>query len=81
MGGAWSRGVPDPRAMPGPKGGLVQGGLIPRGAWSWGRGPGPKGRVPGPGGSGPGKGLVLKGGDPPRDSYCCGWYASYWNAF
>ena len=21
------------------------------------------------------------GGDPPRDGYCCGRYASYWNAF
>ena len=20
-------------------------------------------------------------GDPPHDGYCCGWYASYWNAF
>ena len=33
--------------------------------------------VPGPGGC-----LVPGGcGDPPRDGYCCGRYASYWNAF
>ena len=53
------------------------------GAWSWG--------VPGPRGvSGRGEeGLVLggawswgvPGGDAPPDGYCCGWYASYWNAF
>ena len=37
----------------------------------------------------PGRGVVLRGvpgGDPPHthtplDGYCCGWYASYWNAF
>ena len=45
---------------------MVPGG---RGAWS--------GVVPTPGGvHGPGG----PGGDPP-DGYCCGQYASYWNAF
>ena len=31
----------------------------------------------------PGGCLLLggPGGDTPRDGYCCGWYASYWNAF
>ena len=35
------------------------------------------GGVPAPGGSGPGG---CARGDPP-DGYCCGRYASYWNAF
>ena len=30
------------------------------------------GGIPGPGGAWQ---------RPPRDGYCCGWYASYWNAF
>ena len=62
-----------------PVGCLVQGG-----AWSWGgawsRGVWSRGEgMPGPGGS-----LVLGGGAwwrPPLDGYCCGRYASYWNAF
>ena len=45
------------------------------------------GGVPGPGGgawswegvSGPGG--VPGWRPPPQDSYCCGWYSSYWNAF
>ena len=49
---------------------LVLGGSGPRGV------PGPGGTwaggVPGPRG--------VPGGDPP-DGYCCGQYASYWNAF
>ena len=44
------------------------------GAWSWGV-PGPRG-VPSLRGTGSGG----PGGDPP-DGYCCGRYASYWNAF
>ena len=52
----------------------------PREVWSWGAwsvgGSGPGG-VPGPGGSGPGG---VPCGDLP-DGYCCGLYASYWNAF
>ena len=44
------------------------------GAWSQEEGvPGPRGGVPAPGGEVP-------GGDPP-DGFCCGRYASYWNAF
>ena len=42
------------------------------------------GGVPDPGGAYPGGCLVLVGcakTPPPRDSYCCGRYASYWNAF
>ena len=39
--------------------------------------PGP-GRVPGPGGVSCPRGVP--GGDPPH-GYCCGRYASYWNAF
>ena len=56
------------------------GGLVPGGGGVWSRGdvPGPGGcmllggRVPGPG--------VVPGRDPPN-GYCCGRYASYWNAF
>ena len=53
------------------------------GAWSGG--------VPGPGGSAPGGGVpalgrlvsqhALRQTPPRRDSYCCGQYASHWNAF
>ena len=64
------------------------------GAWS-GRVPGLgvawfRGGVPGPGGMpGLGECLILGGGAwsggawwrPPQDGYCCGLYASYWNAF
>ena len=56
-----------------------QGGLVPGGGWSWGAWLGGVG-VPGPGG-------VCSRGVPgeepplPRDGYCCGRYASYWNAF
>ena len=47
-----------------------QGCLLPGGAWS-------RGGVCSGGGTGP-RGVY--GGDPP-DGYCCGRYASYWNAF
>ena len=64
------------------------------GAWSWGGVPGPgdqilggawSGRVSAPRGV-PGLGgcLLLGGGglvETPPDGYCCGRYASYWNAF
>ena len=79
LGGAWSggdllRGVPGPRGsawgVPG-LGGLLPGVPGPGGAWSRG--------VPGPGGA---WSRGVPGGDPPPpDGYCCGWYASYWNAF
>ena len=67
LGGAWFRGVWS-QGLPGPGGGV--------GAWSWGGC-----LVPG--------GLVLEGGfsrgymveTHPPDGYCCGQYASYWNAF
>ena len=53
------------------------------------------GGVPGPGGSAPGGAWSggawsqggqawsggVPGGDPLQDGYCCGLYASYWNAF
>ena len=51
--------------MPGPRGCLVPGGV-----------PGPRGcLVPG--------GVWSRGvpGGDPLDGYCCGQYASYWNAF
>ena len=55
-------------------------GLLLGGAWSGGV-PGPWG-VPHSGGSAPGG---MPCGDPlppsPGDGYCCGRYASYWNAF
>ena len=58
----------------------LQGGACSRGgACSWGV-PVPRG-VPPPRGPAP-KGVC--GGDPlprPADGYCCGQYASYWNAF
>ena len=44
-----------------------------------GGGSGPEG-VPGPGGGGCLVPSGVPGGDPP-DGYCCGRYASYWNAF
>ena len=57
--------LPPANEVPGHGGGV---------AWSWGC------LVPGGawfGGSGPG-GAWWR---PPLDSYCCRWYASYWNAF
>ena len=61
--------------------------------WLGGSRPRPRGRLgsgwggPGPGGGGPGPGLwgsvsqhALRQA-PPADSYCCGRYAFYWNAF
>ena len=65
-----------------------QGGLLPGGVCSWGvPAPGVGGvcyrGVSTPGGSALGGGPCsggVPGGDPP-DGYCCGWYASYWNAF
>ena len=59
------------------------------GAWSWGGclvlggEPGPGGGCLVPGGrclvlGGPGPGGLV---ETPRDGYCCGRYASYWNAF
>ena len=44
---------------------------VHRGVWSRG--------VPGPRGGACPRGVP--GGDPPRHGYCCGRYASYWNAF
>ena len=66
--------------MPGPGGCLVWGVPAPRrGTWS--------GTVPGLGGL-PGLGVPGLGGawsgcrgSPPPDGYCCGRYASSWNAF
>ena len=72
-GGVCSRGVSGLGGVPGLGGGLPCPGVsgLRRCAWS--------GRVPGPGGSTPG-GPARR---PPlkADSYCCGRYASYWNAF
>ena len=75
-GGVWSRG------------GACSGGVpAPGGVWSWGV-PAPGGvwsrGVPALGGLLPG-GACSRGGlvetPLPPDSYCCGQYASYWNAF
>ena len=69
-------GVPAPRGFPASGGGLVPGGwcLLLGGVWFQG------GLVPG--GSDP-WGLWSRGvpGVEPPDGYCCGQYASYWNAF
>ena len=72
LGGTWSGGLPGSGGVPAPGGCLVQG-------------------VPGPGGGAapggvcsPGVGAwsgEVPGGEPLPDSYCCGQYASYWNAF
>ena len=78
LGGTWSggvsgRGIPAPRGVPGggPGGSVVQGCLL----WGWGSGPGGWG-------SGPRGIPAYTKADPPlRDWYCCGRYASYWNAF
>ena len=73
-GGAWSGGGGLLRGVPGPRGYLVPEGVPapvgshPRGGQLLGEGEG----VPGPGGA---------WWRPPRDGYCCGRYASYWNAF
>ena len=81
LGGAWSGGC------------LLPGVCSQRGVWSWGcllpGGACPQGGLlPGgllPGGGVPGLGgCLVPGGcllETPRDGYCCGWYASYWNAF
>ena len=62
---------------------------VHRGGGRWGSAPGRclvSGGVPGPGGV-PGRGwgvgiTACTEADPPgRDGYCCGRYASYWNAF
>ena len=59
---------------PHPEGGCLQ-------AHTWGGSPGPHlGGVsrPTPGGVIP---SCTEADTPPADGYCCGWYASYWNAF
>ena len=70
-GGPWSQGGclvqggPGPGGVPGPKGGY----LVPVGVWSRGSAPG---------------GCLVRGVclvETPQDGYCCGRYASYWNAF
>ena len=64
-----SRGCAIPACLaggvPAPGGCLVQGGCSGGGAWSGGC------LLPG--------GLLLV--ETPPDGHCCGWYASYWNAF
>ena len=85
LGGACSRwGVPALGVWSG--GGACSGGCLLWGVWSggcrlqvglvWGV-PAPRGVYLLLGGSGPGGCLV----DPPSHGYCCGRYASYWNAF
>ena len=73
----WGKGVPGIRGVSGPWGGVPGPGVS-----GPGRVPDPGGGllpgVPGPGGLLPGGCLVV---DPPWDAYCCGRYASYWNAF
>ena len=85
-GRAWSRGeVLGPGGLPGPG----RGRLVPEGCFGDGV-PGPwgdawSGAVPGPRevpGSRRGWYPSMHCGRPPRrDGYCCGRYASYWNAF
>ena len=89
-GGAWSGvGVPGPGwgvpglgvsglgGLPGSGGVPAPGGCLVRGgAWSWG-GCSWRGLLPG-------GGCLVRGGAwwrTPPDNYCCGQYASYWNAF
>ena len=58
--------------VPGPGVCLVPGGLLPGGV------PGPR---PAPGGGGVSIPPCTEADPPGRDGYCCGRYASYWNAF
>ena len=67
-GGTCSGGVPGPRGGAWSRRGACSGGCL-----LWGV-PAPGGGCLLPGGRGP-------GGDSPRDGYCCGRYASYWNGF
>ena len=73
-------GGPGPGGCLVPGGACLGGGAWSRGVWSWeGLLPGV---VPAQGGACD-RGCLLWGvsdGDPP-DCYCCGRYASYWNAF
>ena len=75
-------------------GGLPEGGVQaqalgvsrPRPRGCPGQDPGGAGPGLGQGGPGPGpRGCVSQHAlwqtPPPADDYCCGWYASYWNAF
>ena len=64
-----------------PWGCLLWGVSVPRGCLLWGGGVCSRG-VSAPRGSALG-GCLLWGGlvETPRDGYCCGRYASYWNAF
>ena len=65
-GGTCSWGVPALGSLPAPGGCLL------------------RGRVPAPGEGVCSGGCLLQGGclvETPRDGYCCGRYASYWNAF
>ena len=64
-------GVPAPSGLPSPGGGAWSGGVWSRGCLVPGGVPAPRGGVWSRG---------VPDGDPP-DGYCCGWYASYWNAF
>ena len=69
--GIWSRPTPK---------GEVEGDL-PRGCLLWGGVPGPRGCLLQGGACSEG---VWFWGDAwwrPPEGYCCGWYASYWNAF
>ena len=71
--------------------GVFQGGRGSPGPHPGGMSPGPyPGESPGPnpGGGGGLQAHTQSGGipacteaQPPADGYCCGWYASYWNAF
>ena len=82
-------GVPCPGVVHGP-GGVVHGpgGMVSGGYLVPGVVPGPGWGVPGSGWGGTWSWVAgclvlggLPGGEPPRDGYCCGRYASYWNAF
>ena len=70
-GDAWSGGVPAPGGECLVLVGVCAPGGVPAPGGAWFEG------VCAPGGVLPGGGLV----ETPRDGYCCGWYASYWNAF
>ena len=87
-----TRGVPGPGGCLVWGGGSAPGEVPPRGG-----GGACSGGMPGPGGAWSGGCLVWGGAgsggwypsmhwgrhtpSPGRDGYCCGWYASYWNAF
>ena len=75
--GAWSQGGPGPGGVPAPRGEVPGWGVCSQGGCLV------SGGCLLPGGAWSLGGCLVLGGAwwRPPDGYCCGWYASYWNAF